>query len=144
MERLFPPLIYVIDDDADDFELLRDTINEKWPGVKLVYICDPTDFVSVLDQLTIPGMVILDVNMPQLTGFEVMDKLSRHATWGSVPVVFFSTSTNPADQSRGLSVGAAAFLTKPASNDEWSSVVDSLQKLGREYYKKHQSKMVGI
>ena len=92
MDRLPQKLIYVIDDDEDDFQILRDTILTKWPTVALEHFPDPEVFLITREFRKCPDLVVLDINMPKINGFEVIKALKNDESWTQVPVIFLSTS----------------------------------------------------
>jgi CheY-like chemotaxis protein len=65
-----------------------------------------------------PDLVLLDVTMPQMDGWTFMKFLRTHRDLAAIPVVFLTGSTVAADRERGLRLGAAGWLTKPADPDQ--------------------------
>ncbi|MEO5676239.1 MAG: response regulator [Usitatibacter sp.] len=65
-----------------------------------------------------PDLVLLDVMMPQRSGYEVCQRMRSRADWGHIRIVMLSAKGREAEVSRGLSVGADAYVTKPFSNRE--------------------------
>jgi DNA-binding response OmpR family regulator len=60
-----------------------------------------------------PDLIILDVMMPQLNGFQVCRKLKQDPEYADIPVIFLTAKDQPSDRFWGEEVGAAAYLTKP-------------------------------
>ncbi|MBV1869934.1 MAG: response regulator [Gammaproteobacteria bacterium] len=65
-----------------------------------------------------PDVILLDVEMPSMTGYEVCDVLKQNAGTESIPVVFLSSKTSTREKMIGYDVGAADFLTKPCEKEE--------------------------
>jgi two-component system phosphate regulon response regulator PhoB len=65
-----------------------------------------------------PDLIILDVMMPGLDGFEVCKTIKREPRWADIPVILLSARGQERDRERGLCLGAADFLTKPYSPTE--------------------------
>lgn len=65
-----------------------------------------------------PDLVLLDVMMPQRSGYEVCQKMRERAEWRHIKVVMLSAKGREAEVSKGLSLGADAYVTKPFSNRE--------------------------
>jgi two-component system, OmpR family, alkaline phosphatase synthesis response regulator PhoP len=65
-----------------------------------------------------PDLVLLDVMMPQRSGYEVCQKMRESAQWRHIKVVMLSAKGREAEVSKGLSLGADAYVTKPFSNRE--------------------------
>lgn len=64
---------------------------------------------------TVPDLVILDVMMPKLNGFEVCQRIRANPAWKSVRIILLTAMGRDADRKRGLSLGADDYLTKPFS-----------------------------
>lgn len=60
-----------------------------------------------------PDLIICDINMPNLNGFEVLKKLRQDVTTAKIPFIFHTANTDPDSQSRAMQLGANAYLTKP-------------------------------
>lgn len=65
-----------------------------------------------------PDLVLLDVMMPRRSGYEVCQKMRERADWRHIRIVVLSAKGREAEVSKGLSLGADAYVTKPFSNRE--------------------------
>ena len=65
-----------------------------------------------------PDLVLLDVMMPRRSGYEVCQKMRERAEWRHIKIVVLSAKGREAEVSKGLSLGADAYVTKPFSNRE--------------------------
>ncbi|MET0807396.1 MAG: twitching motility response regulator PilH [Pseudoxanthomonas sp.] len=74
----------------------------------------------------LPDMVLMDVVMPNLNGFQATRTLSREATTKHIPVILVTTKDQDTDRMWGLRQGAKAYLTKPFSEDELAEVIDRI------------------
>lgn len=103
--------ILIVDDDKDIVDLL------KYNLVKEGYaVLTARDGVSALEQAAQrPDLIILDVMMPGLNGWEVIKKLKAHPTTASIPTVFLTAKSSEVDEVVGLELGADDFLLKPIS-----------------------------
>ena len=104
------------DDDTDDLELVKDAFARYANNVELVAVKDGSQALSYLQNLSdedvTPCLVILDINMPMLSGKDVLVKLRQISRFESVPVVLFSTSSQPQDAQFAKRYDAG-FITKP-------------------------------
>ena len=120
------PTIFLVDDDDDDIYLARLTFTAHFPDWALISF---EDGQSLIDHLAshpdkpLPDLIIMDLNMPRLTGHETLIILKRHSQWKKVPVAILSTSSNIDDQTRSEAIGACAFLVKPASVDKLAAII---------------------
>ena len=74
----------------------------------------------------LPDMVLMDMVMPNLNGFQATRTLSRDATTKHIPVILVTTKDQDTDRMWGLRQGAKAYLTKPFSEDELAEVIERI------------------
>jgi CheY-like chemotaxis protein len=118
--------IFLVDDDEDDIYLARLTFNEHFSDWKLTSFGDGQELIDYLTQYTtqpLPELVILDLNMPRLTGFETLTVLKQHTRWHHIPVAILTTSGNAEDRARSEELGACVFITKPATIEQLARVI---------------------
>ena len=118
------PAILVVDDSEDDILLLRRAFEHE--GVKNdVHICksgtEALDYLSHVSAL--PRLMLLDINMPAMNGFEVLRRVKDHPQWRQIITVIFTTSMRPEDKTQADAIGADSFLTKPMDSDDLRMVV---------------------
>lgn len=73
-----------------------------------------------------PDLVLLDVMMPQRSGYDVCQRMRHRADWGHIKILMLSAKGREAEVSKGLSLGADAYVTKPFSNRELVARVRAL------------------
>jgi CheY-like chemotaxis protein len=73
-----------------------------------------------------PDLIILDIMMPRMDGYEACERLKNHPATGHIPIVFLSAKAQEADIERGKSYGVADYLTKPFDPGELLDVVQRL------------------
>ncbi|MEJ2689386.1 MAG: response regulator [Deltaproteobacteria bacterium] len=79
-----------------------------------------------------PGLVILDLKLPKVTGLEILKEVRTDAGTKSVPVVIFSSSIHEKDRNEALRNGANAFIVKPMDLDAFSNCISSMLRLRAE------------
>ena len=108
--------ILYADDDIDDLQLVEEAFSIYSPSVKLITAKDGVEALSYLFDLKereiIPCLIILDINMPRMSGKEVLVKLRQTPDFSDVPVILFTTSSMPLDVEFSQKY-KAGFLTKP-------------------------------
>jgi two-component system sensor histidine kinase/response regulator len=72
-----------------------------------------------------PDLVLLDVTMPGMDGFEVCARLKAHPEWQEIPVIFLTARTEVTDKVKGFSVGGVDYINKPFQLEEVQARVDS-------------------
>ncbi|NEU68352.1 response regulator [Spirosoma agri] len=112
------PRVWIVDDDQDDQYLFQVAFKRLVPPVDVKLLNDGEELLPALNQCdTLPSLIILDLNMPRLNGFEALKQLRADPVYETVPVVVLSTSSWHGDQERAMRLGANGFLTKPPSMD---------------------------
>ncbi len=107
--------ILIVDDDPGVLCVAESACEAA--GHEAIATTDPTQAVSLATGHAVDA-VVLDVNMPELSGFEVLEALRRHPATGSVPVLFLSALSESRYRIRGLREGANDYLAKPFEPEE--------------------------
>ena len=118
--------ILVVDDNAANRELLRESLVAE--GLEVVTAPDGRSSLEEFARLK-PDLVLLDVNMPFLDGFEVCRRLKSNPETRLTPVVLVTGLTAREDRVRGIKSGADDFLSKPVDHSELLAHVRSLLNL---------------
>ena len=113
-------LILAVDDDPRVTELYGRFLTPH--GYQVIPLNDPGRTLQMARELQ-PYAITLDVMMPKMNGWEVLEGLKSDAATRHIPIVFCSIID---DESQGLRLGASAYLRKPIQEDELAQVLDSL------------------
>jgi putative two-component system response regulator len=105
------PLILVVDDEANNLQLLRQILQESY---RLLFAKDGHRALELAQQEQ-PQLILLDVMMPGMTGYEVCAQLKAEPSTAGIPVIFVTALSEPADEVRGFEAGAVDYITKPVS-----------------------------
>jgi len=81
---------------------------------------------------SLPDLVLMDVVMPNLNGFQATRTLKREPTTQNIPVILVTTKDQDTDRMWGMRQGARAYITKPFSEDELSEVIERVFSRGDE------------
>jgi CheY-like chemotaxis protein len=124
-----PFTVLMADDDIEDIELMEDAIRGVRSDVQLQKVMNGRAVLRYLegkpdDQL--PCLIILDYNMPELNGSEVLLELSREPRYQSIAKVVFSTSNAPAYIKECRNNGAIEYFVKPTSMEDLEKIVQKL------------------
>ena len=129
MTKSIPPknVVLYADDDPDDLQLVREAFSQYASNVEVVTVKDGTEAISYLKNLSeydpTPCLIILDINMPRMSGKEALIRLRQIAKFEEVPVMLFTTSSMPVD-SDFASRYKAGFLTKPIDMKQMDVITD--------------------
>ncbi len=104
------PLVLLVDDERDTVELIRDTLRTE--GFRILVAYQGQEALDLVARIP-PDLVILDIMMPGMTGFEVLEAISRDPVHGQIPVVILSGRGSEQDVERGLALGAKRYMMKP-------------------------------
>ncbi len=74
-----------------------------------------------------PHLVLLDLKLPQVSGFEVLEWIRRHPTHAALPVVIFSSSAYGEDRRKALALGATDYWPKPGSGLQYTNIVAAIR-----------------
>jgi len=109
------PRIAVIDDEPDILHLVD--IHLKKAGFHTALYQDAGTFLRSLDMHQ-PDLIILDLMLPDMDGFEVCRRLKQESAYAKLPVIMLTAKGQEADKVQGLEIGADDYLTKPFSPRE--------------------------
>jgi len=122
-----PTKVMVVDDDLNWLGTLP-TLLKPW-GLKVTTLADPQEFWTVL-QMVDPDVLVLDVNMPEINGFELCQILRSDPRWQKVPVLFLSELTDASSQQKAFTVGGDDYLCKPLRGGELATrILHRLQRI---------------
>ncbi|MGF6273612.1 putative two-component system response regulator [Massilia sp. UYP11] len=105
------PLILAVDDEASNLQLLRQILQDHY---RLLFAKDGARALELARQEQ-PDLVLLDVMMPGMSGYEVCAALKAHPATASTPVIFVTALTETTDEVEGFEAGAVDYITKPVS-----------------------------
>lgn len=105
------PLILAVDDEATNLQLLRQILQDQY---RLLFAKDGARALELAHQEK-PELILLDVMMPGMTGYEVCRALKADAATAAVPVIFVTALSDACDEVIGFEAGAVDYITKPVS-----------------------------
>ncbi|MEA5506100.1 response regulator [Halotia wernerae UHCC 0503] len=118
--------VMIVDHDQDWLRTLPTLLN-PW-GFKVTTLADPQQFWTVL-QAVIPDILVLDVNMPQINGFELCQIVRNDPRWRRLPILFLSVLADAKTQNQAFNVGADDYLCKPVTDvDLANRILNRLQR----------------
>lgn len=110
------PIILIAEDDPDDQELIRYAFSKVDGNYSLQVVNDGKEALEYLRMAAkLPCLIVLDYNMPELNGLQVIQQLSADNRFHTIPKVILSTSSNPLYIAASLKEGACAYKVKPHS-----------------------------
>ena len=121
--------ILIVDDDPDDHYLLRRAITQHIPQAIVESLYDGAEALAYLQTCTsLPNLIFLDLNMVKISGKDTIRLIKANPILSKVPVVVLTTSRNSEERESLISMGAAAFYTKPHSSLELNTIVQETKR----------------
>ena len=128
--------ILVADDDAQDTMLVQMAVEKADLNLRLDSVKDGEEAIDYLmgreryadrHAHPFPSMMLLDLKMPRLSGFDVLNFVRNQPGLRQLPIVIFSSSDDPKDIRRAYDAGANSYLCKPHSNNDLSALLKALE-----------------
>lgn len=117
------PTILVAEDERDIRELIVITL--QLGGFNVVDVPNGEEAVKKAEEIN-PDLILMDVRMPKMTGYEACKALKANDKTRDIPVVFLSAKGQEAEVSTGLELGAEEYFLKPFAPDELSARVNQI------------------
>lgn len=117
--------ILLADDDLDDTELFSEAVHEVDPTVLFHSAANGSEVLINLQTSKIenPNIIFLDINMPDVNGWDCLKALKNNEQLSNIPVIIYSTSSAQRDRQMAADLGAIYFLTKPEKFEELKNFI---------------------
>lgn len=112
--------VLIIDDTPDNIQVLASILSEK--NVSLSYASSGQKALAAIHE-NLPDLILLDITMPGMDGFQVCKELKSHPKTAEIPVIFLTARVEPEDVLKGFQMGAVDYVTKPFNAQELVSRV---------------------
>lgn len=110
LEQTLPTLL-VVDDEPANLRVLKHILQDQY---RLVFAKSGAEALRLAQEQK-PALILLDVMMPDMTGFEVCEKLKASMSLSKIPVIFVTALTDEMDEAQGFAVGGVDYISKPVS-----------------------------
>lgn len=110
MPEVSKPVILVVDDTPTNIRILNELLGKDY------FVRAATSGKTALEMVhtaPIPDLILLDIMMPEMDGYEVCVELKKSPITSHIPVIFVTAMTEEDDEAKGLDLGAADYITKP-------------------------------
>ena len=135
-----PVTIVIADDDEEDRELARRALVQSRLANNLVFVEDGEELLDYLGcrgryadrrDPAHPGLILLDLRMPRLDGFEALKQIKENSALRHIPVVALTTSGADEDVARTYSLGVNSFIQKPVT---FAGLVTAMTTMGKYWF----------
>lgn len=128
--------ILLVDDNPDDVDLTVMALKRSHLQCEVIVARDGTEALAMLigsksqppTLAELPRVVLLDINMPKLNGFDVLKSLRQHPRTVSLPIVILTSSKEEADIASGYANGANSYIRKPV---DFRNFIEAVNQLGQ-------------
>jgi len=104
--------VFVVDDSDTNLSMAENALDDHY---RVMTMPSAAKMFSLLEKV-IPDLILLDIDMPEMDGFEALSKLKTESIWANIPVMFLTGRTDAEVEVRGFELGAIDFVTKPFSD----------------------------
>lgn len=136
-KEVLPISILMADDDPDDRMMTQEAFEEAKLGNSLDFVEDGEQLMdylyrreeySSLKDIPLPGLILLDLNMPKKDGREALKEIKDDPKLRRIPIIVLTTSKSEEDVFRSYDIGVSSFITKPVSFESLIDIVKTLKK----------------
>jgi putative two-component system response regulator len=103
--------IFVVDDSDTNLAMAEEALEDHYSVMTLP---SAAKMFSLLEKIT-PELILLDIEMPEMNGFEALERLKVNNSWANIPVLFLTGTINASIEEQSLKLGAVGIVTKPFS-----------------------------
>lgn len=134
METTLAPFrILLVEDNPNDIEITRRALERGQVRNELTIARDGQEALDILFERAqgdgaLPGLILLDLNLPKVDGREVLSQIKSHPQLKRIPVIVLTTSTREEDIVRTYDLGVNTFISKPVRFEDFIKVVSAIQE----------------
>ena len=132
MEDLKLINVLLVDDDQEDLDLTLEVLEMTKMKLNIEIARDGVEAVEFLNKVydeekrKLPDLILLDLNMPRMSGHEVLQYIKGNERFRTIPVVVLTTSKSETDIANSYAAGVSCFVTKPVGLKEFQIVVEAV------------------
>ena len=132
MRRFRPVRVLVVEDNPDDIEIAQRAFARSGMNCEVSVARDGREVLDVLGRAAgrpgygLPDIILLDVNLPLMNGFDVLQRIRGNPAWAIIPVVMLTASGREEDVRRSYQLGANSFMQKPIAFDQFQAHLATL------------------
>ena len=116
--------IFIVDDSITTLKLAEKSLKNSFT---LTLLISGKQFFTALEKNT-PDLILLDIEIPDIDGISILEKMKANPVWAKIPVVFLTSHTEADIVKKGLQAGALDYITKPFDAETLSARISDLIK----------------
>lgn len=124
--------ILLVEDNPSEVRLMKELMEGEGKELTIEWVRDGFEALEFMykrnefDAANTPDVVLLDLGLPRINGYNVLKELKLNATFAHIPVVILTTSRNPLDRDQCNALGADSYFPKPRTLKEFEMMVHQL------------------
>ena len=132
--------VLLVDDNDDDIEIALRTFKKSKTQNRIHVVHDGQEALAFLrhesgfsdeEEHPTPNVILLDISMPKMNGFEFLAAVKKDPLYAYIPVLMLTSSRNEKDVLASFRAGAAGYISKPVSGEDFTGIVDALNDFWR-------------
>ena len=138
-------VLLCVDDDLEDIEVFCDAVKQVDATANCIAAYNGQQAFDILESGLLPDYIFLDINMPVLAGMETLKAVRKNGRYRNIPVIMYSTTSDPSEIKSFKKEGATDFLVKPNHFQDLCHALDSIMKNNKsKSYAGRVFKMISI
>jgi CheY-like chemotaxis protein len=126
--------IMLVEDSAADVFMIKESLNEAGLQYEAIVLGDGEDALISLRDTAKPDLIVIDLNLPKIDGYEVVESVRGNPNLADIPVVVLSSSSLPFDRQRAEGLGRTRYISKPITLDEFMAIGREI----RDFYDRYR------
>jgi two-component system, chemotaxis family, response regulator Rcp1 len=129
-----PVNVLLVEDNPSDVRLVEDAFERVSDEIRIQAVTDGAEAMSLLEDRrtdeveSFPDLLLLDLNVPYVHGFEILEQLREDSALSALPVIVLTRSDDETDIAESYGLSANAYLTKPDDHDEFVSLARAVEE----------------
>jgi CheY-like chemotaxis protein len=125
--------IMIVDDDKDILLCVKQILERN--GYKVYSFDNGRDFLKALENGKKPTLILLDIMMPEMSGWDIRRRLEENPSWNRIPVVFMTARANETSEEMYERYGVG-YIKKPFAVDDFKEIIENVANSKQKYSKK--------
>jgi len=103
--------VFIVDDSDTNLATAESALEDHY---NVMTVPSAAKMFALMEKIT-PNLILLDIEMPEMNGFEALEKLKANNAWAKIPVIFLTGTVNAAIEAKSAELGAVGIVAKPFS-----------------------------